>query len=99
MPLMKIDRCAAYLRSDDARRVFRNAGRLKWVQALGTGVDGIIDQPSFPRDVIITNIRGIYGAPVSEAAIMLTTFPAGDLQAIDEAAEAEMSAVIAASSP
>jgi phosphoglycerate dehydrogenase-like enzyme len=47
-----------------------NAGKLKWIQALGTGVDGVIDQPSLREDVIITNIRGIHGEPVSEAAIM-----------------------------
>jgi D-2-hydroxyacid dehydrogenase (NADP+) len=47
-----------------------NAGKLKWIQALGTGVDGVIDQPSLRDNVIITNIRGIHGEPVSEAAIM-----------------------------
>jgi phosphoglycerate dehydrogenase-like enzyme len=47
-----------------------SAGRLKWIQALGTGVDGVIDQPSLRQEVIITNIRGIHGEPVSEAAIM-----------------------------
>ncbi len=46
------------------------AGKLKWIQALGTGVDGVIDQPSLRKEVIITNIRGIHGEPVSEAAIM-----------------------------
>jgi phosphoglycerate dehydrogenase-like enzyme len=46
------------------------AGKLKWIQALGTGVDGVIDQPSLREEVIITNIRGIHGEPVSEAAIM-----------------------------
>src|SRR5262245_26593701 len=50
--------------------VLRDAHKLKWVQALGTGVDGVIDQPSLKPDVVITNIRGIHGAPVSEAAIM-----------------------------
>jgi D-2-hydroxyacid dehydrogenase (NADP+) len=50
--------------------VFRDARKLKWVQALGTGVDGVIDQPSLHPDVTITNIRGIHGAPVSEAAIL-----------------------------
>jgi len=50
--------------------VFEHAGKLKWIQALGTGVDGVIDQPSLRPDVIITNIRGIHGEPVSEAAIM-----------------------------
>ena len=50
--------------------VFANAPKLKWVQALGTGVDGVIDQPSLGKNVTVTNIRGIHGAPVSEAAIM-----------------------------
>lgn len=50
-------------------RVFAAARRLKWVQALGTGVDNLIDLPSLGRDVIITNLHGIHGAPVSEAAI------------------------------
>jgi len=50
--------------------VFQHASKLKWVQALGTGVDGVIDQPSLSPDVVITNIRGIHGEPVSEAALM-----------------------------
>jgi phosphoglycerate dehydrogenase-like enzyme len=50
--------------------VFGNAPRLKWVQALGTGIDGITDQPSLGEDVVVTNIRGIHGETVSEAAIM-----------------------------
>jgi D-2-hydroxyacid dehydrogenase (NADP+) len=51
--------------------VLRGAHKLKWVQALGTGVDNLIDLPSLGKDVIITNIRGIHGAPVSEAALMM----------------------------
>src|SRR6266581_2060028 len=50
--------------------VLRDSPNLKWVQALGTGVDGLIDQPSLRKDVVITNIRGIHGEPVSEAAIV-----------------------------
>jgi D-2-hydroxyacid dehydrogenase (NADP+) len=50
--------------------VLRPAARLQWVQALGTGVDGITDQPSLRPEVVVTNIRGIHGAPVSEAALM-----------------------------
>jgi phosphoglycerate dehydrogenase-like enzyme len=49
--------------------ILKHAAKLKWVQALGTGVDGIIDQPLLPAHVIITNIRGIHGEAVSEAAI------------------------------
>lgn len=51
--------------------VLHGADKLKWVQALGTGVDNLIDLPSLKKDVILTNIRGIHGAPVSEAAIMM----------------------------
>lgn len=51
--------------------VLRDAARLRWVQALGTGVDGITDQPSLRPGVVVTNIRGIHGAPVSEAALMM----------------------------
>ncbi len=50
-------------------RVFQQAKNLKWVQALGTGVDNLIDLPSLPSDAVITNLHGIHGAPVSEAAI------------------------------
>jgi len=50
--------------------VIARAANLRWIQALGTGVDNIVDLPSLGRDVIVTNIRGIHGPAVSEAAIM-----------------------------
>jgi phosphoglycerate dehydrogenase-like enzyme len=49
--------------------VLENAARLKWVQALGTGVDNLIDRPCLRKDIVVTNIHGIHGAPVSEAAL------------------------------
>ena len=49
--------------------VLRAAKKLKWVQALGTGVDNLIDRPVLRKDVIVTNVHGIHGPPVSEAAI------------------------------
>ena len=49
--------------------VLRKATNLKWVQALGTGVDNLVDLPSLRPDVLVTNIRGIHGPPLSEAAI------------------------------
>lgn len=51
-------------------QVVRDATNLKWIQALGTGVDNLIDLPSLRSDVIVTNIQGIHGAAMSEAAIM-----------------------------
>lgn len=46
------------------------ATNLKWIQALGTGVDNLVDLPSLRPDIIVTNVRGIHGAAVSEAAII-----------------------------
>jgi D-2-hydroxyacid dehydrogenase (NADP+) len=59
---------------DRADEVLGKAAKLKWIQALGTGVDNIADRPSLGRDVVITNIHGIHGPAMSEAAIaaMLT---------------------------
>src|SRR5262245_52062648 len=45
------------------------AGKLKWVQALGTGLDGITDQPALKPSVTVTSLHGVHGAPVSEAAM------------------------------
>jgi len=60
-------------------KVLRDAARLKWVQALGTGVDNLIDQDALRRDVIVTNIHGIHGPPVSEAALSAMLALARDL--------------------
>ena len=49
--------------------VLENAARLKWVQALGTGTDNLTDRPSLRQDIVVTNIHGIHGPPVSEAAL------------------------------
>ena len=53
-----------------SNHVFEKAKNLKWVQALGTGMDGIADQPGLRRDVLLTNMHGFHGGPVSEAALM-----------------------------
>lgn len=47
----------------------RAAKKLKWVQALGTGVDGIADRLADRNNVLITTTTGIHGAPVSETAL------------------------------
>jgi len=53
-----------------SERVLEQAANLKWIQALGTGVDGIVDRPSLRDDVVVTNLHGVHGPPVSEAALM-----------------------------
>jgi len=54
-----------------AEDVLKKAHHLKWIQALGSGVDGITNRVSLKDHVIVTNLHGIHGAPVSEAAIMM----------------------------
>ncbi len=49
--------------------IFSSGKNLKWVQALGSGVDGITDQPSFRKDIQVTNMQGLHGPPCAEAAI------------------------------
>jgi phosphoglycerate dehydrogenase-like enzyme len=63
-----------------ADHVVGKAKKLKWIQALGTGVDNIVDLPSLGKEVIVTNIRGIHGAPVSEATIAYMLALARDLR-------------------
>ncbi len=52
-----------------ADHVAAEAQCLKWIQALGTGTDGIRDLPSLSPKVMVTNVRGIHGAAMSEAAL------------------------------
>jgi phosphoglycerate dehydrogenase-like enzyme len=62
-----------------ADHVVRDAPKLKWIQALGTGVDNIVDLPSLGKEVIVTNVRGIHGPPVAEATIAYMLSLARDL--------------------
>jgi D-2-hydroxyacid dehydrogenase (NADP+) len=60
-------------------QVLEQAAKLRWVQALGTGVDNLTDQAALRKDVIVTNVRGIHGPPVSEAALATMLALARDL--------------------
>ena len=51
--------------------VVKNAPKLKWIHALGTGLDGIIDLPSLDKGVRISSTRGIHGAPMPEMTFLL----------------------------
>jgi D-2-hydroxyacid dehydrogenase (NADP+) len=55
---------------EHADALFKKASKLGWIQALGTGVDNLADQPALRREVWITNVHGIHGAAMSEAALM-----------------------------
>ena len=62
-----------------ADHVLEKGKKLKWIQALGTGVDGIVDRPPFREGVLVTNMHGLHGDSVPEAAIMLMLVLARDL--------------------
>ena len=67
---------------DRADHVLQHASKLKWIQALGTGVDNIVDRPALRGDVILTNIHGIHGPAMSEAALMAMLALARNLPAL-----------------
>lgn len=54
-----------------ADHVLSEATSLRWIQALGTGVDGIVDRPALRDGVIVTNLRGLQGSSVSEAVLAM----------------------------
>lgn len=62
-----------------ADHVLREAPRLRWIQVLGSGVDGIVNLPSLRPEVIVTSGHGVQAAPVSEAALSLMFAMSRDL--------------------
>jgi len=62
-----------------ADHVLEKGKKLEWIQALGTGVDGIVDRPPFRKEVLVTNMHGLHGDSVPEAAVMLMLALARDL--------------------
>jgi len=62
-----------------ADHVARDAKRLKWIQVLGSGVDGIVNLPSLRQGVLVTSGRGVQATPVSEAALALMLALSRDL--------------------
>ena len=59
--------------------VLEKGVRLKWIQALGTGVDGICDRPALREGVIVTNLHGLHGESMSESALLSMLALARDL--------------------
>ena len=62
---------------------FQHAPKLKWVFSLGTGTDGITDSPWLAKDVVVTAVRGIHGAPISEMAFLMMLALTRDLRRIE----------------
>jgi D-2-hydroxyacid dehydrogenase (NADP+) len=62
-----------------ADHVLEKGKSLKWIQALGTGVDGIADRKALRKDTIVTNMHGVHGDSMSESAILSILALARDL--------------------
>lgn len=63
-----------------ADHVLEQGVMLRWIQALGTGVDGIVDRPAFRPGTIVTNLHGHHGPAVSEAVLASMLALARDLR-------------------
>lgn len=53
----------------EADAIYRRLSRLEWVQSIGAGVDNIKGHPHLGTQVAVTNVRGIHGPQMSEAAL------------------------------
>ena len=52
----------------DAAAVYAAANQLCWVQSFGTGTDNIKGHPALDQGVAVTNVHGVHGPQLSEAA-------------------------------
>jgi D-2-hydroxyacid dehydrogenase (NADP+) len=55
------------------------ASQLKWVHSLGTGVDGICDNPELAKHAMVTATRGIHGPVMAEMAFCMMLALSRDL--------------------
>lgn len=53
------------------RHAWRQAGRLRWIQTSGIGVDAVLGGLNGRPDVLVTNARGIFEDAVAEYALAL----------------------------
>jgi D-2-hydroxyacid dehydrogenase (NADP+) len=60
-------------------RVLEQGVNLRWIQALGTGVDGIADRSALRTGVLVTNLHGLHGPAVSESVLASMLALARDL--------------------
>lgn len=50
--------------------IFRRYQNIRWVQALGTGTDGIDNQPDLAPGAVLTSMRGIHTPQMTEMAFL-----------------------------
>ena len=56
------------------RRHFARGKKLRWIQSSSSGVEHILNEPVTASDVVLTNGRGLYAAPLAEFAMFGVLF-------------------------
>lgn len=54
-----------------SNEALQGAERLRWIQGLGAGIDGLVDRSGLDPGVWVTSARGVHGPCVSEAAFAM----------------------------
>jgi glyoxylate/hydroxypyruvate reductase A len=44
-------------------------GQLRWFQVMGAGVDHLLGRPEIPHELVITNVKGVFGRSMAEYAL------------------------------
>ena len=60
----------------------QSAPKLRWIQSLTTGTDGILRLASLRADVIVTSTRGMHGPQMSELVFLLMLALLASLKAV-----------------
>ncbi|WP_019553364.1 D-2-hydroxyacid dehydrogenase [Propionispira raffinosivorans] len=69
----------------DLTPLLEKAPRLKWVQALSSGVDNMLTPEFMNTNILLTNARGIHGIPIAEHVLgMMLNFTRGITIAYDQ---------------
>ena len=72
----------------DLTPLLEKAPRLKWVQALSSGVDNMLTPEFINTNILLTNARGIHGIPIAEHVLgMMLNFTRGITIAYDQQKE------------
>lgn len=51
--------------------LLKQAGNLKWIQSMSSGVNYVLSRPSLRKETVITTTRGIHGPQMAEMALLL----------------------------
>ena len=52
-------------------RIRERAPKLKWIQTVGAGIDGLMPMTWLPQDITLTNNSGAHGAKAEETCVMV----------------------------